>query len=137
MTAKALENGATANNPVDAINLWETRIIVCTLKDGRVVTQIDEDDLSTDVYFRFQKISVQYKENPQEAMRWLMVRLFLIDGKPLTIEHLSEKPPVGIGFTAAALLGNITATFLRGLPSPKKSSISDDLAAGDWTTFED
>lgn len=131
MTAKTLENGSAS-----AVQTTQDHLFICTLRDGRVVTQVDEDDLSTDVYFRFQKISVQHKNNPEEAMRWLMVRLFLVDGQPLTIDHLSEKPPVGVGFRVAALLGNITAKFLGGLPSPKTSSISDDLAGGDLPIFE-
>ncbi|HEY9645689.1 MAG TPA: hypothetical protein V6C88_04925 [Chroococcidiopsis sp.] len=108
--------------------------IVFTTKNGRTISQIDEDELDTDIYFQFQAMSVKSKSRPEESMRWLILKLFLIDGNPLTIDHLTEKPPIGIGFKAANRLGNITAALLKELPSPKISSTSDALADGDSTT---
>ncbi|MDX2215522.1 MAG: hypothetical protein SFY66_19820 [Oculatellaceae cyanobacterium bins.114] len=105
---------------------------VLTLKDGRTIEQIDEEELDGDLYFRFQRESVKHKNAPDEAMKWLMMRLFTVGGEPLTIDHLTEKPSQGgLGFRAVASLGNLAGEFIQGLPNPKTQSSSVSSQAGD------
>jgi len=114
-----------------AIGIIESDRIVATLKDGRIIEQIDEDSLSGELYFQFQRMAVKYKTTPDEAMRWLMLKLFLVDGKPMNIDHLNEKPPIGLGFRAIATLGTKTSEFVQGLPDPKESSGEANTLAGE------
>lgn len=101
--------------------------VVLQLKDGRTVEQIDEEELDGDLFFRFQRVSIQHKDKPDEAMKWLIMRLFTVCGEPMKIDHLSEKPSQGgLGFRAVAQLGTLAGEFMQGLPNPKTSSTSVD-----------
>ncbi|HEY9648906.1 MAG TPA: hypothetical protein V6C88_21175 [Chroococcidiopsis sp.] len=98
------------------------------LKDGRVVTAIDEDDLPSDLFFTVQEKAAS--NSLANVQRWLMMRLFLVDGQPLTLEHLTEKPPIGIGLRAVGVLNKHTNALISGTPDPKALSDSADLLAG-------
>ncbi|MBD2261374.1 hypothetical protein [Pseudanabaena sp. FACHB-2040] len=102
--------------------------------DGRPIYQISEEDLDADAYFQFQRMATQNKKNPDEAMRWLMIRLFTLgDCDRMTLDHISGKPsqnPQCIGFKALAILGTLTGQFVSGMPSGKDSSTSADLQDG-------
>ncbi len=106
---------------------------VLTLKDGRSIRQVDEEELDGDLFFRFQRISVKFgKEKIDESIKWLVMQLFTIDGDPLTVDHLTEKPSAGgLGFRVVAQLCKIASEFVEGLPNPKTASTSADSPDGD------
>lgn len=130
-TIRALEPAAA---PAPSVSL-PTAEPVAYAADGRPIYQVSEEDLDADTYFTFQRMAAQNKKSPEEAMKWLMLRLFTVgEGcDRMTVEHISGKPsqnPLCIGFRALAQLGTLTGEFVSGMPTGKDSSTSADSLDG-------
>ncbi|HEY9737555.1 MAG TPA: hypothetical protein V6D06_14775 [Trichocoleus sp.] len=130
-TIRALEPAAA---PAPSVSL-PTSEPVAQAWDGRPLYQVDEEDLDADVFFQFQRMASQNRKNPDEAMRWLLLRLFTIgeNRDRMTLDHIGGKPsqnPLCIGFRALAKLSTITGEFVSGMPTGKDSSTSADSLDG-------
>lgn len=88
-----------------------------TLADGRVISAIDENELASDLFFAVQE-KVQ-KNGSANAQRWFFLQLFLVDGEPLSLDQLTEKPPVGLGVRAIARMNKYANEMLTEVPDPK------------------
>lgn len=113
---------------------WADPATVAVTKDGRVIKQVDEDDLDAEIILKYQAMAAkafrQKKGGDREivipqfvtASQWMMMQLFTVDGQPLAINHLSGKPstnPQCLGLMVIAKLSVIATNLISEIPQGK------------------
>ena len=108
--------------------------VVAIAKDGRIVRQIDEDEIDAEVIFRYQAMAAksfrQSKSGEREivvnhfatATQYLILNLFTVDGQPITIDHLTGRPsqnPTSLGLSIVSRLATIATEQVSGTPQGK------------------
>lgn len=72
----------------------------------------ERQELKGSDYFQFQSLAAKASSDPNalgDASRWLILRAYKIDGKPLTVDVLDDMPFQDV----AALQGDVTDVFLQ------------------------
>jgi hypothetical protein len=113
----------------------EDESVVAITKDGRVIRQIDEDELNCDIILRYQAMAAkafkQTKGGDREihtahfvtASQWLMMQLFTVDHQPLKIDHVTGSPksnPECLGLMVIAKLNQLANALVTELPTEGK-----------------
>ena len=105
--------------------------VVAIAKDGRIVRQIDDDELEAELILRYQAMAAkafkQGKGGEREilthhfitASQWLMMQLFTVDHQPLKIDHLTGKPSQNaqcLGLKITSKLVRISNELIAEMP---------------------
>lgn len=112
---------------------WTDPATVAVTKDGRVIRQIDEDELDAQLPLQYStKVakSVRHQGQKKEiqdhaflaASEWLILQLFTIDGNPLTIDHITGKHsqnPDSVGPYITGILSTLSQKIIGGTPEGK------------------
>ena len=134
ITALPIPEQAPVEPKTATLDPWADPTTVAVTRDGRVVKQIDEDELDAEIVLRYQTMAAkafrQKKGGDREilapafitASQWLMMQLFTVDGKPLSIDNLTGKPssnPDCLGLLVIAKLNAIATQLVSDLPEGK------------------
>lgn len=85
-----------------------------TIKESKDFTigkfRITQKELGGSLYSRFR---YQLSQGIEDGFRWFITAAYLVDGKPITDDHLANPFPLGIGFIVAAILVDKSTGFLK------------------------
>lgn len=100
MTQKLKPDPIEPGKEIEAVEEFNT---VIELSNGSIASR---KPLKGSHFFKFQAMTVK---NAADAMKWVVMQAFLLDGKPLTIDVLLDLPFVDAATLATEISKDFTA----------------------------